>query len=826
MKTLLIISISLFVWQGWPHLDAWLISQGNKAIHSQEKMATAQKRTVYKLDRQAWTVFPILPKQNVLRVLSNATIPHTHSLNSELEWQYVLHYQILDKTGQLLSEQTYHQRTKVTVYQDRHAENRVRAVFYIDPNQQPTDGRNMLINLSDTPNAALVRLRLQSADPDIIDVGIRVYWQQTWDEFKLDYLWLRLSDREKRDLTRGSLYEHDLLTQQEKRNLLRERWAVIGPLGVSGREYYPREIYIHKEMEGDIVRLPVESYGILVNGLHWVTVPLLEQGGQIHLHFSEALPLPGQPATQLPVKITVKWYGRQSKERSTHTFVWDGSENGFESEFAGGLLEISADQAVMMRVFLKKAKVQEITPPPVHLSTTLIQKDMPAEFKINHVQRQSIPVRINLRRLLERNALTEPSPCRVTYTLLNAKGGTQKTGTMPLTQARSFYDRSTKQWWEQFEVSDADSYYILIPPKSVTLRLTSPCMALVAVYNRPTGLLRTTRIPEDYYYTPDKSERLPAWFRLRPQNYAVLSEQNRTPLLRIQRRPPSDEADIEIMAGRYTWEDYRPEGQYRSRYLLTLRDSELPIRDQALGAFYQEIPKNSPLILQFVNTRRTIQPNLIYFRQTRKPVKIRILLDNRLHYEGYLTGYRGELKLPKFTATTHRLHLKVIGPGQFLINHAKPKEGQAIYIKRLAHRFDAKGLQFTYEKRSQDKELVSARVYLPKETQERLQVQVTLGAEAKIKATHNTGWTFPQRQYDLRAAGEGEIVVLNKRNEFVDVGQFFVIPLQDDLPAGEYQITLKPQKTLGAYLTLSKITAGLEEQRQFFSETQPYELLF
>ncbi|MEK8019083.1 MAG: hypothetical protein VSS75_019610, partial [Candidatus Parabeggiatoa sp.] len=111
-------------------------------------------------------------------------------------------------------------------------------------------------------------------------------------------------------------------------------------------------------------------------------------------------------------------------------------------------------------------------------------------------------------------------------------------------------------------------------------------------------------------------------------------------------------------------------------------------------------------------------------------------------------------------------------------------------------------------------------------TQERLQVQVTLGAEAKIKATHNTGWTFPQRQYDLRAAGEGEIVVLNTRNEFVDVGQFFVIPLQDDLPAGEYQITLKPQKSLGAYLTLSKITAGLEEQRQFFSETQPYELLF
>ncbi len=844
-KTLLIILLPILLWQTWPHLDAWLISQTEKALWSQEQLAQAQKRTVYVLERQDWTEFPLLPSIQLIKVLSNASVPRALSLNSELEWRYVLQYQILDKEGKLLTERNYHHRTKATVYQDHHTQKMVRTVFYIDPNQQPTDGRNMLINLKDMPDAALLRFRVQSADPEVIDVAIRVYWRQTTDEYKLGYRWHRLSERQKLDLARGNIYEPDLLNEPEKRNLLQETWAVMGPLGVAGHEYQPRDIYIHKELEGDIVHLPVQGYGVFVDMRHWITLPLLEQGGRVRLQFSEALPLPGQSPAQPPVTINIKWYGRSSKERAVHSFVWDVGSNGFEHDFAGGLLEISASQPVMMRVFLKLPnKREEITPVPVHTSATLVQKNSPVEFQINHFYRHATPVRVSIRRLLDRSKEkgergagaknvqkilpftinTLPHlPCNVTYALLDANGRTQKTGTMPSTQSRSFYDRTTKQWWGALEVSEVDSYYLSVPPNIVTLRLTSPCAVLLAVYNRPPNLLRKVRIPEDYY-AQDQSKRQPAWFRLRPKDYEIISQQNRTSLVMIQRRPPREEENIEILAGRYSWEDYRPIGKYRSRYILVPRNSHLPIREQALGAFYQKIKKNRAFTLQFVNARKTIQPNLIYWRSQRTPVKIRILLDGRLHYEGYLTGRRGELKLPKLTARKHTLILKTRGRGQFFINHAKPN-GKQVYIKRLVHRFDSQGLQFLYEKRSEDKELISARVYLPHGTQKRLQVQVKLSAASKRSRTH-TGWTFPKRHYDLRPAGEKAVMVLNTRHEFVDVGRFFVIPLQDDLPPGQYRIVLKPQQSLGAYLTLGKIMAGLEEQRKFFQETQPYEMLF
>ena len=790
-------------------------------------------------------------------MLSNATIPRAISLNRELQWLYALQYQVLDNNGNLLKEQIYHHRTAVTVYQESHTEEQVRTVFYIDPNKQPTDGRNIRINLNDVSEAATLRLRLHSADPDILDVAIRVYQRQTTDEYKLDYLWHRLNDTQKQALARGNIYQHDLLHEQERRNLLRENYVVTGPLGIAGKKYKPRDIYIHKDIEGEIIRSPVQSYGLFVDALYWITIPLVEQGGRIRLQFNEALPLPGQNPIKLPATVKIKWYGRKSKEREEYTFIWNKDHNVFVHDFAGGLLEIKTieeigamqaaddsatddmpkakvtEQPTTMRVFTKNddnvQTPQEITPALVHLSTTLVQKDMPVEFAISHIRGQATPVRVNLRRLLEggakREERKEEKKCDLTYILLDAKERSKKTGTMPLTQPRSFYDRTKGQWWGQFEVSDTDSYYLSIPSKITTLRLTSLCAVLAVVYNRPPDMLRKTRIPEDYYYNPDKSQRQPAWFKLRPKNYEILSQQNRTPLIMIQRRPPRDEENVEILAGHYTWEDYRPLGKYRSRYLLTLRDSQLPIRDKALSAFYQPIPKNRAVILQFVNPRRTIQPNLIYRRTHRKPAKIRIFADNKLHYDGYLTGNWGELKLPKLTAKTHTLRLQVRGKNQFFINHAKPKNGQPIYIKRLVHRFNSKGLRFEYEKRSQDKELISARVYLPKGVQKRLQVQIKLSAVPKMTNAYS-GWTFLKRHYDLRPADEGQIMVLNTRRDFVDAGRFFVIPLQNDLLPGQYQIELIPQQSLGAYLTLSKITAGLEEQRQFFQETQPYEMFF
>jgi len=795
-KIALLLTIPILLWQTAPHVDAWLLSQINPEI-SQNNLAKTRKTTVYILDQQKWTEFALLPKYKLIRVLSNATVPQALSLNNELEWRYVLQYQVLDKDGKVLDEGNYHHRTQATVYQDNNK--LMRSVFYLSA-EQPTNGRYMFIHVK---NAAILRIRLQSADPDVVDVAIRVYWRKKMARDKLDRMWHRLNDRKKKAAARVSVYEHEWFSKREKRNLLRERWRVIGPLGVAGSEYYPRPLYIRREFEGETMPKAIQASGIFVDAQHWSTLPV--EGGLVRFSFSEV--------EQSPVTIKIKWYGRRSTDSSEHSFVWDG--NDFEQEFAEGLLEISAELPVIMRA---KMLEKEITPAPVYSSTVLIQGDM--AFQINHSSQQATPVRVNIRRLLAKTVNTSnPTGLKfacnnVTYTLLDAKGQVQYTGTMPLTQSHSYYDRMTGNWWEQFDVSESDSYYLSIPPKIATLRLESPCAVLVSVYNRPPGISLNKRIPKD------DTPQIPAWFRLRPQNYESLYQQNRTPLLKIQRRPPRREAEnIEILLGQYLWEDFKPAGKYRSRYLFMKRESQLPLRNQALGTHYQPIAKNRPITLQFINPRKTIQPTLIYRRTEKSPAQIQILLDNKLYYKGYIIGKQGQIKLPKLSAKRHTLIVK--GEGQFFINHAMPKDKQAIYVKRLAHVFDSKGLRFTYQKRSHDKELLSVRVYMPQGMQAPLQIRAKMTTAPKIDMQTYSGWTFRQRLYELHPRGEGSVVVLNTRDKFVDAGQFFVIPLHEDLPPGEYEIELIPQKSVGAYLTLSKMTVGLQEElRQFFRDTQ------
>jgi hypothetical protein len=876
-QILFILFILFLVWQSWPYLGDWLKTQGSKAIQFQEERTKTLKRVVYILNKNDWTEFPLLPKYQLLKVLSNAsipyalnlkndiqwqnvTVPETLSRNSEQEWRYALEYRILDKKGNVLVKDIYHHRTRITVYQNEETQEGQLSAYYTDPNQQPTDGRNMLINLSEYPEAALLQFRIhsdpKSTDPGVINVAIRVYWLETVEEYKLAFLWHRLNHVQKKTLAQGSIYDYPLLNEPEKLNLLRKKWTPIGPLGVVGEAYQDRSFYVRREIiKSKSVHSEIPNSGVFVDALHWNILTLLAPKNQVRLKFKKAIPLLGQSPITPPALIHIKWYG---EKRLQYSFEWDGSEKAFEHEFANGLLEISASQPLMMRAYVKPFDLpeEEIAQPPLLITTTLVQKDKPVDYEINHNDQQATPVRVNIRRLLlpfiegaEGNELSYsekiekittseqwnkiPSffkegiegfsaDCRVTYTMLNALGESKKTGTLPLTQPRSFYDRiTTDDLWKLFDISEADTYYFSIPSDITTLRLSSPCQALLAVYNRPAALLQKTSVPE--VYESDNSQQLPAWFRLRPKNDELLFQQDRILQVGIQNRPPRDkEKNKDILAGRYTWEDYKPDGKYRSRYILTPRDSQLPIRDQSYGVYYQEIPKNHPVTLQFVSPRKKIRPKLIY--QISRPTQIRIIRDNRLHYKGYLTGKRGELKLPKLTTGTHRLTLKVKGNGQFFINYAKPVSKKSVYIKRLAHQFHSKFLRLNYEKMSKNNELLSVRLYMPQGTKERFQVQVKLTKLPQTSYNYYTSWTFPKRHYDLQPAGEGQAIVLNTRDDFVDKGRFFIIPLQSDLPPGQYQIELTSEKSLEALVTFGKITAGLEEMREIFQEFQDYTL--
>jgi hypothetical protein len=254
--TLFTVFISLCLWQ----TDAWLMDHADETSLSQEQFDKTKKRVVYVLAQDDWTEFPILSKHKLLKVVSNASVPRVQALSLEENWQYALNYQILDQNGNLLVERSYYHRTKAKALEDKATHGT--GIFYFVADHQPADGRDMYVNLSDMPQATLLRLRLESADPLVKDVAIRVYWRELNEEYKLSYLWYRLSNQQRQLLARASIYDYDLLHEQEIRNLLRERWVPVGPLGVAGSEYQPRDFYIRKPQDNPIFYSEKSSFGV------------------------------------------------------------------------------------------------------------------------------------------------------------------------------------------------------------------------------------------------------------------------------------------------------------------------------------------------------------------------------------------------------------------------------------------------------------------------------------------------------------------------------------------------------------------------------------
>src|SRR5581483_8149505 len=112
-------------------------------------------------------------------------------------------------------------------------------------------GRHWMLNLRDPAITApqVLRVRLHSAHPDLLEVGVRVYFRTAVPQRKISYLWDRLSDDQKRDMARGNVYSVEGLSATEKFCLLRYHWEVASPAGIPGRDFTYRSLYVRDDSE-------------------------------------------------------------------------------------------------------------------------------------------------------------------------------------------------------------------------------------------------------------------------------------------------------------------------------------------------------------------------------------------------------------------------------------------------------------------------------------------------------------------------------------------------------------------------------------------------
>lgn len=790
--------------------QAWI--KHLQAIDVHTLSTTAGNSLVYPVKEKQWLKFALPEDGLQLRIITNAHIQRTEAATPDSNWNYALHYELLDKKGAVLKTGVYNQHSHITTYKDSE-DKPVNGNYYLDKDIVPLDGRLILLSLQGLQGVAFLQVSLETNHPAITETAVRVYIPAKISEHELAISWLRMNQTQKDNLAKVSIYPSSLLSANEQANLLKHQWQPLGPMGIEGKNYQTLTLYTLKDLELENLDESIVASGLQTDAQHYGVIPIPEQGGLIALSFKA---LDGSVLTT-PVSLNLQWFGRNKEQRWQQDAVWSEDSGSLDYQLDGGLLVIRPSSPVVVSATLTAATEprKDITDSLQSIKTYL--GSVGVDYGVLHYRQQPTALRIDVRRLF--TSASTPEHESVHYQWLNEQQQIIADGELNALDQPSLFDRPGNIS-EGADVSDPSSYYFKLPAQVSRLRLTSSDPALlVNVYNQPYASIKSQRVPEDAYIANDNPYLQLSWFPLRALNDQSLMQQQAIRWLSGQYRPAEDDPDV--LVGQYLWQDYVPQGEVAARYLLSDFIGE-QARSEALPSLYCSVPVNrdTQVKLNALDGLHSVSPELIFLRNAAAPFSAELFLNRQKTVAINSIGRQGVIQLPETPLGKQLLRLNTDSGGRWLMNYQAQCAGEQ-YLKRRAFALNTgAALDFIVDHAAED-ELFSARLYSPTDTAERTQIKVDIEPITAIanSATVSTSWTYKNRLYDIRPLATKAMPVLYSQGQSLSNGERFFIALNSDLPAGAYRMRIALAKGATGFITLSQIKAGVHPQRHFYQES-------
>ena len=790
------------------HLTPWIKEQYGYVRNlrgAAGNVSGARVSLAYELSDSIWTSFPVQPRSMQVKVVSNAGIM-PQGVNATDPLDYTFAFQILGAGDRILDQGEYHHLTRQTLFHDPLETNAtLSGAFYLDSQVMPLDGRVFVLDLArfkDTGGVSGVRFRLVQNDPRIDDVVIRVYERLPNPEHKLDYLWSRLSRKQREKMARGNVYPQDFLEPGEIRNLMRMTWHPVGPAGIPDREYFLRRLYIVRDLDGLEIQEPPLSREPVADAFLHCTLPIPENGMDLRFRFE-----PLEPVVS-PSRVRIRWYGKSLRDRSTQDIplVQGGSEySGF---FAGGMLECTSTVPVRIIMLLRKGDTYvPLERDPMYKRTFVAHDRETVVYDLGPGRKDPVPFRLELR-LPDSRAEKTP---RVNVRLLTA-AGTLRSTLHPVISpvVPSLYDRIEGDPLASVP-SDPRSLFLLVPPGVTRLEVTADGPVLVSAATRPLSLARRIMVPEDAYRFKEKDNlRQPAWFPLYPLDYRRLYGREQSVLLSVQYRPPEDDPDL--AARRYVWESFTPTGTWRGGQVVVPVREALEIRSESLTArFFPLSFKEQVLDIRRGRGETRARPVLMYLG-AEPPMDLAVMIDGKPFHTARLMAARGTLTLPSLPAGRHRIRVQT-GPKVRVFMNQIASLGAGMVLRSGFCLENP--LSFVINKRTPGQEIINVEFY-SKGTR-RTEITTRLTGPRVPTGRFFPALTIPGRVFSVRP-GQGMLPVLSGKVSSIHQGENMLIFMGEDLPPGRYVLDIERTRGPAGYIAVYRVIPGIHPLRRIFHE--------
>jgi hypothetical protein len=783
-----------------------LVNDIAQRVRLSSNLADASISIAYALDNNRWTEFQLTGHAEMLRIITNGAINRPHIEPPEEGWLYALSYRLLDGAGRELKSGEFFHRTRTRAYRSEPDGKIVYQNAFLESDKLPTDSRVHSLPLNESAKKLLIKVQYMVAP--VQSIYARIYEPIQYTENKLDSEWNKMTRSQQEWIARGSVYSPDLLLSKERRNLLRNRWKPLGPMGVQGKNYQSAKLFVRQGDLGNPLDKEILPAGLYLDASHRGIVILPEGRRRIWLKFT---PVRRELAPQQK-PISIRWYGSSIDQRDVSSHYWTPQKTDYHQVYEGGLLEIGCTDPYVLQAYREEgASWQEITPDPSYLRIYPLAQEKPIRYLLLHKRSRETPFRVDLRALMQ--TAKAGGTNEVDYRMLDINQKVVKQGKLNFLTTASVYDRLAGEELSE-PVSEPLSVYFRIPSHIKAIEFRGHTHIWISAYTRPLHLVRRVRVPEDYYRNSKDTNYQPAWFILKPSAEKQLSDSLRSATLIVQRRPPVDDPDI--VAGRYDWEEFRPLGRWRGRHLLTARTSQLPIREEALASLFSplSIGNDEQINLRSTFGRDRVKPTLIYVKKGKQKENFSLFLDGELFHQTIISASQGEIRLPSIQIGLHRLRLHSPNETQWFINYTDAEAN--LRLRRFSNRLGPSGMEFIYHKLSAQEEVLSGQFFsTARSARAGLKVKVD-----KIRRTQEpqAAWTFSDRHYDLRINNDVQVPILGTRSQQTASGTRFYLPLGEDLEAGLYRIQIKPDPGIEGYLSLYRLKPGQSAKTNIFVE--------